>query len=80
MGSEELTRVLRNLFRKGRPPGFASSGPKLEVGPCCPFEALLEERQKELEREMGEVRSRVNGLLFLVVGAVLVQVLLRLAA
>lgn len=46
--------------------------------PCCTFGALLEERLKGLERELQETRARLNGLLFLVVGAVAVEVVLRL--
>jgi hypothetical protein len=42
------------------------------------FRATVEERLKSLEAEIGEVRTRVNGLLFLSAGAVLTQVALRL--
>ena len=42
------------------------------------FRAATEERLRGLEREMSEVTGRVNGLIFVLAGAVAVQVLLRL--
>jgi uncharacterized membrane protein YqjE len=42
------------------------------------FRAAVEERLRALEAELGEVKSRLNGLLFLAGGAVLTQVALRL--
>jgi hypothetical protein len=43
------------------------------------FRAATEERLRGLERELAEVKARVNGLLFLVAGAVVVQVVLGLS-
>lgn len=40
---------------------------------------LLQERLQNLERDVAEVRTRVNGLFFLVLGATLLQLLARLA-
>lgn len=51
---------------------------RVDLAPCSPFGALLEERQQALEQQLAEVRSRVNGLIFLVVGTVVVQLVLRL--
>ena len=42
------------------------------------FRASVAERLRALERDVAEVRSRVNGLLFVVAGAVLTQLVLRL--
>jgi hypothetical protein len=42
------------------------------------FRAAVAERLRALERDVGEVRSRVNGLLFMVAGAAVTQVVLRL--
>ena len=39
---------------------------------------VLNERLRALERDMAEVRTRVNGLLFLVAGTALTQVALKL--
>ncbi len=42
------------------------------------FRAVIEERLRNLERQLDEVKGRVNGLIFLLGGAVAVQVVLRL--
>jgi len=42
------------------------------------FRAAAEQRLLTLEREVAEVKGRVNGLIFVVVGAVITQVVLRL--
>jgi len=53
--------------RRGPPQGSAAA-----------FRAAVEERLRALEREMAEVKSRVNGLIFLIAGTVATQVILRL--
>jgi len=47
-------------------------------GSAAAFRAAVEERLRALEREMAEVKSRVNGLIFLIAGTVATQVILRL--
>ncbi len=42
------------------------------------FRAATEQRLRSLEREVAEVKGRVNGLIFVVAGAVITQVVLRL--
>lgn len=42
------------------------------------FRAVIEERLRNLERQLDEVKGRVNGLIFLLGGAVAVQFVLRL--
>jgi hypothetical protein len=42
------------------------------------FQAVVEERLRNLEQQLNEVKGRVNGLIFLIVGVVLTQVLLSL--
>ena len=44
------------------------------------FRATVDERLRNVERQLDEVRSRINGLLFLLAGAVATQVVLRLFA
>ena len=67
MGSDELEKAL-GRFRK----------PGVDVSPLSTFHALLDQRMGHLERSVEELKTRVNGLVFLVAGAVIVQVLLRL--
>ena len=69
MGSEELVSAIRRLARSNLP---------AEVKPGCPFGHLVEERLRALEGAVDEIRGRVNALFFLVVGAVVVEVVLRL--
>ena len=40
--------------------------------------AVIQERLRSLEEEVTEVRTRVNGLLFLLAGAVATQIALKL--
>ena len=42
------------------------------------FRAVVEERLRHLEQQLGELKGRVNGLIFLVVGAALTQVIIKL--
>lgn len=42
------------------------------------FRAVTEQRLRNLEREVAEVKGRVNGLIFVVAGAVVTQVVLKL--
>jgi hypothetical protein len=42
------------------------------------FRAVVDERLRALERQLDEVKGRVNGLIFLLAGAVATQLVLRL--
>lgn len=44
------------------------------------FRAMALERLRSVERDVAELKGRVNGLIFVVVGAVITQVMLRLVA
>jgi hypothetical protein len=44
------------------------------------FRAMALERLRTVERDVSELKGRVNGLIFVVIGAVITQVVLRLAA
>ena len=43
------------------------------------FRAAVQERLRHLERELAELKGRINGLIFLVAGTVIAQVVLKLA-
>ena len=73
-GAEQLTSAIRKLAGRGR----GHPHPSLDISPGCAFGAVVEERLKDLDRHIDEVKGRLNGLLFLVIGAVLVQVIMRL--
>ncbi len=66
--SDELKEAIRNLRRR------AQTG--VDLSPRSPFDALLEERLKALERQVDELKGRVHNLMFLIAGAVVIQVVL----
>jgi hypothetical protein len=41
------------------------------------FRASVEFRLSNLEKDVGELKGRINGLIFVVVGAVITQLILR---
>ncbi len=43
------------------------------------FRAMALERLRSVERDVAELKSRVNGLIFVVIGAVVAQLVLRVA-
>lgn len=73
--SHELVTALRRLVRRGRRQR-ASVGP-VDTGPGSTFEALLGQRIAAVEERLEEIRGRLNGLFFLLIGAVAVQAVLR---
>lgn len=78
--ADELARRLRALVRRGAAAAVPVKPQPAANAPVSASEAVLQERLRAVEAEVAEVRSRVNGLLFAVLGAVLVQLLLRLLA
>jgi hypothetical protein len=69
-----LDDLLAQVLRRVRLDDNAS----LQTMSAPAFRAIVAQRLESLERDLAEVRTRVNGLLFVVVGAVASQVLLRL--
>ena len=72
-----LERTLARLRRSraGRASEAAPSPPALSA---ATFRAVMDERLRNLERQLDEVKGRVNGLILLLAGAVAVQFVLRL--
>jgi len=48
------------------------------IAPGCAYGMLVEERLKLAEREVRELKGRINGLLFLLVALVIAEVIFRL--
>jgi hypothetical protein len=69
---------LRDAFRRIVIARHARQAEPLEAMSAPAFRAIVAERLRSLERDLAEVRARVNGLLFVVAGAVATQVVLRL--
>ena len=63
-------------FRRGRQ--AAQEAAKPPTGRNDAFRARVEERLRHLEQQVSEVKGRVNGLIFLVAGTALTQVIMKL--
>jgi hypothetical protein len=72
-GLESVLRVLGRWRARGHEEPISVEG----LSPAG-FRAVVDERLRGLERQLDEVKGRVNGLLFLLAGAVATQVVLRL--
>jgi hypothetical protein len=68
-----LERALSRFRRAPEAGGNASARVS-----AAEFRAAAEQRLRALEREVAEVKGRVNGLIFVVAGAVVTQLVLRL--
>jgi hypothetical protein len=69
--SRELERAIRE-FRRGQAPR-----PPFD-GDDASFRAAVDLRLQHLERQLDELKGRINGLLFLLAGAVATNVIVRL--
>ena len=70
MPSEEMREAARRLRR--------DLWDGVNLSPRSAFDALLDARLNVLERQVDELKGRVNGLIFLVIGAVIVQIVIGL--
>ena len=70
MESDPLKDAIRRL-RRPRPP-------EVDLSPASTFDALLDQRLDHLERQVEELKTRINGLVFLVIGAIVAQVVLSI--
>lgn len=75
MAHRELERLLARLLRRRQ---TSEERRGIDIAPGCAFGAVLEGHVLELEKALAELRGRVNGLIFLVVGAVIVEIVLQL--
>ena len=76
MASPELKEAIRPLARLGR--SASSEAPPLDMAPGCAFGAGVVERIKAIEQGLTEVKGRLNGLILVVLGAVVTEFILRL--
>jgi len=79
--SRRLNEALGRFRPDGRPSGRRRAddgGDSRSRVSAAEFRAATEERLWSLEREVAEVKGRINGLIFVVAGAVITQVVLRL--
>ncbi|MHB8377055.1 MAG: hypothetical protein ACYDEB_08885 [Dehalococcoidia bacterium] len=77
-GSRRLERAIAWLARRRDAHRHAGADAALAAMSAPAFRAVVAQRLHALERDLAEVRARINGLLFVVAGAVITQVVLRL--
>jgi hypothetical protein len=75
-----IERAIADIRRRRALARQAENGAALEAMSPPVFRATVVERLRALERDVAEVRQRVNGLLFVVAGAAVTQIVLRLFA
>ena len=78
-GTASLERAL-SAFARRRDAALQSRRPdaeRIEAMSPPAFRLLVAERLRTLERDLAEVRTRINGLLFVVAGAVVTQVVMK---
>ena len=68
---EQVARLQGSRARKERKP--------LDLGPLSAHEAMTRQMVEALAEDLKEIKGRLNGLLFMVAGAILVDVVIRLA-
>lgn len=80
--SKKLERTIKELWLKVRGANQTRTReePMVDTAPGCAFGAVVEERLKNMEGNIHELKGRINGLIFLLVGVVLVEVIMRFVA
>ena len=80
--TNDLRSAIRRFVRRWRSaaPDIEPAIAEIEAMTAPAFRVLVAERLRAMERDVAEVRARINGLLFVVAGAVVTQLVLRLAA
>ncbi|MDE3095677.1 MAG: hypothetical protein KGK07_06725 [Chloroflexota bacterium] len=77
-GSRRLEGAIAWLVRRRDTRRRVDAAAVLDAMSAPAFRAVVAQRLRALERDLAEVRARINGLLFVVAGAVITQVVLRL--
>jgi uncharacterized membrane protein YqjE len=73
--SKQLTATIKRLVGKARGRRQAREA---GIAPGCAYGMLVEERLRLAEREMRELKGRINGLLFLIAALIAAEVIIRL--
>jgi hypothetical protein len=79
--STDATTRLKAAIRRLRPPHFSGRGlpaEPLDLRPSNPFEIAMAARLKALETELDQLRSRINWLLTVIVGAGITNIMVVL--
>ena len=76
-----MSRSLERALQRFRTP--PADGDRVDVGgrvSTAAFRAAIEERMRNVERDLGDIKNRVTGLIFLLAGTVITQLLVRVMA
>lgn len=73
--SNQLAATIKRLVEKTRGRRQARD---IGIAPGCAYGVLVEERLRLADREVRELKGRINGLLFLLVALVIAEVIVRL--
>ena len=73
--SNQLTQTMKKLVGRAKARRRASD---IGIAPGCAYGMLVEERMRLAEREVRELKGRINGLLFLLMALVIAEVIIRL--
>ncbi|HEX77488.1 MAG TPA: hypothetical protein G4O03_03630 [Dehalococcoidia bacterium] len=78
-GTEASSRLKETIARLARPrrPAPGATSP-LDLAPGCAFGTGVAERLKALEQGLGEVKGRLSGIIVVIIGAVVADLILRL--
>lgn len=60
----------------GKPSGGPAGG--IELGPASVYEAITRQMVDSLRDELREIKSRLNTLLFMMIGAIMVELAMRI--
>jgi hypothetical protein len=72
-----MTKNLERALARFRPKPRSPEDSAAARVSAAAFRAAVEQRLRNLERDVGEIKGRLNGLIFLIVGTVVTQVLLK---
>ncbi len=73
--TQQLERAIAR-FRPKERESFGNGETARRISAAA-FRAAVEQRLRNLEGDIGELKGRLNGLIFVVIGAVVTQVVLR---
>jgi hypothetical protein len=73
--SKQLATTIKRLLGRSKSRRQACD---VGIAPGCAYGMLVEERMRLAEREVRELKGRINGLLFLLIALVIAEVIIRL--
>ncbi|MGI8643679.1 MAG: hypothetical protein ACR2LS_06135 [Thermomicrobiales bacterium] len=72
---DDRATALRSKVRHFR----SRAGPGIDLVPASAYEAVTRQMVEGLEEDLAEIKGRLNGLLWMMAGAIVVDILARVA-